>query len=333
MLNENHLRPQTYETTGNLILSGQPCLDIDAERVDFGAVPQGGAVSHVIMLANVGRVELHLSSITTPAPPFHLQGFALPLTLDAGKKLALPVSITAEALGAFADSFRITSNDPVSPDIVVELKAAVVSPEVRVSTGALNEQPAAAAASAMVKQPQRAIGALTNGKAAVKQARPTTGSLKRLPVKIDTTRAEPNKPGKDKFMLMVLALALVVGGWHKFKPATNAAPSSAETQVETVSGSAGRPEAPRPQYTVEELQLPQEITPPPILPAPPRNADVPVDKSYADLPDDNVSEEALDELPQAQQQEIIDRRNKIRVAREARARQLAASPEQPPLEK
>jgi Abnormal spindle-like microcephaly-assoc'd, ASPM-SPD-2-Hydin len=294
---------------------GQPCIAVSHDKLSFGTVRPDITTPCIMTIKNTGRAELILAKITNPALPFRIDRSVLSHKLAPGQKMPVLVSVTPSSEGCFESSFQITSNDPISPILVIDLSA---------TAGARAASATATAPTVKTAVPNYRSTASSAGKnTRAKAARPRVTSTA-----TDYKSEREHIRRRNYVVISLLSVALVVGMSLKLWPQVAQVASKAESNAGVtdagIGGRVNQSTAPRQQYTVEELRLPQEISPAPIKPAPAGDR-VPVDESWADLSDDSIPQEELDELPTADQEKIIERREKIKLARQARARRQAAS--------
>jgi hypothetical protein len=293
----------------------QPAIAIYPNPVDFGSVPAvrnayaAGSKFATLYVRNPGEVDLIIAEITDPTPPFSLDKPLLPLKLGPGEKCSFLVGIQAVSEGSFRASLRFVSNDPVTPVVNVDLIAKVVA----------SPSPAFNAAEAKCDAPlARSKKALNTLSVTHCASNFIAGQTQCVTLNWQSFQFERSSQRKYYFILAFLSAVLMAGLYFKFAASvTPIEQSSSAKQNEPLK----RETPPRKVYTVEELKLPQEVSPPPAKQAPPKYADVVVDESWADLPDDNIEQEQLDEMPVEAQREIIERRIKIKLARAKRATQ------------
>ena len=87
-----------------------------ADSGGFGACCVGAFKDESLTLSNSGGCTLSISAITISAGSFLLpEVLSLPLTIEAGNAIALPIRFAPTALGAASATITVTSNDPASP--------------------------------------------------------------------------------------------------------------------------------------------------------------------------------------------------------------------------
>jgi photosystem II stability/assembly factor-like uncharacterized protein len=90
-----------------------------ADAGNFGEVCLGEFVDRELVLNNRGPCTLRITNITSSSPAFQPPGVtAYPLIVAGGDSIELPIRFQPPALGSFAGTLRITSNDPASPALV-----------------------------------------------------------------------------------------------------------------------------------------------------------------------------------------------------------------------
>jgi hypothetical protein len=87
-----------------------------ANSGNFGRCCIGSFVDEPLTLANTGNCTLSVTAITSSAGSFLVpEVFSLPLTIEAGNALSLPLRFEPTALGPANATITVTSNDPASP--------------------------------------------------------------------------------------------------------------------------------------------------------------------------------------------------------------------------
>jgi hypothetical protein len=287
----------------------QPIIVIHPNPVDFGRQPLHKLKFATLYIRNPGGADLIVTEITDPTPPFGLDKPLLPLRLGPGEKLSLLVNIQPASEGSFSSSLRLVSNDPTTPVVNVDLIAtATASASPVLQDRPHSNLPASDASTLQSKRSDKfntASSFITNEN-------------------WHSLQLHRSSQRKYYLILAFLSVALMAGLYFKFNASpTPTSQATASSGNISTSSHLKQSESRHKVYTVEELRLPQEIFPPPAKPAPPKQTDEVVDESWADLPDDNISQEQLDEMPVEEQKQIIERRVKIKLAREARTKRIA----------
>ena len=98
-----------------------PALQVSATSLQFGSVPIGGNGQQNLTLTSSGNAPLQISTLATTGAGFSAQTPSLPLTLQPGQVLNLPVKFVPAASGAAAGNLNITSNAVDTPSVTVNL--------------------------------------------------------------------------------------------------------------------------------------------------------------------------------------------------------------------
>ncbi|MFZ0800050.1 MAG: choice-of-anchor D domain-containing protein [Terriglobales bacterium] len=106
----------------------------------FGKVEIGSSSSYSIQLSNTGNKTLRISSKSKQGSAFSFGTFPLPVKLQPGASIGLPVIFTPTAKGYARGTLTLASNDPNSPlDMHVQGTGVYSSdPELGVSPSTLN---------------------------------------------------------------------------------------------------------------------------------------------------------------------------------------------------
>ena len=108
--------------------SGQPSIAIEANNFDFGNVVNGDIVSRNLTVRNDGEADLVIDSIITSCTC--TQATVNPMTIPAGQSGILHIEFDSgfhgpDLTGPLIRQVFITSNDPQSPEMQVELSVYV----------------------------------------------------------------------------------------------------------------------------------------------------------------------------------------------------------------
>lgn len=105
------------------IVPQAPQIVVDPEDgLDFGTVCGGGPSYLTVTVYNVGGADLIVDTVTNIAGSADfsvLPNPATPLTIAPGDEVAFTVEFTPSSLGPESATIRITSNDPVTPNLDV----------------------------------------------------------------------------------------------------------------------------------------------------------------------------------------------------------------------
>lgn len=107
--------------------TGGPRLYVPAPNHDFGSVPQGQSIRHDFKLINTGDAPLEIIDVK-PSCGCTTAG-EWTRTIKPGEMGTLPLQMeTAQFAGSVTKTITVSSNDPVHPQTVLEIKAAVWTP-------------------------------------------------------------------------------------------------------------------------------------------------------------------------------------------------------------
>jgi Abnormal spindle-like microcephaly-assoc'd, ASPM-SPD-2-Hydin len=101
--------------------SGSAALQLSATALQFGSVPIGGDAQQSLTMTSTGTAPLTISSLNAQGGAFSAQSPALPLTLQPGQKLTLPVKFGPKASGGETGQLVIASNAAAAPSVTVNL--------------------------------------------------------------------------------------------------------------------------------------------------------------------------------------------------------------------
>jgi hypothetical protein len=99
-----------------------PVIIVDPTSIDFGSVRVSQSDTRTITVTNGGAANLIISSISDPGGPFTIVNKpAVPLTILSTQSVTLTVRFSPVVTGQATGSFAIASNDPVNPNVTVNL--------------------------------------------------------------------------------------------------------------------------------------------------------------------------------------------------------------------
>ncbi|MGH9868475.1 MAG: choice-of-anchor D domain-containing protein [Candidatus Polarisedimenticolia bacterium] len=98
------------------------------DRLDYGPQAAGSTSTLALRISNVGSGALHISSIASSHTEFVPD--ATSLVVGPGESATLSVSFTPPAVGSFAASLTLQSDDPESPHLVIPMSGSAVAPPV-----------------------------------------------------------------------------------------------------------------------------------------------------------------------------------------------------------
>lgn len=101
----------------------EPVIVVTPDTVDFGTVSGSQPLDMTVTVMNAGGSNLVITAINGPASPFSIVDRpSLPLTIAPGQSIDLTVRFAPTGAQAFAGSFTIESNAPLSPSVTVTLR-------------------------------------------------------------------------------------------------------------------------------------------------------------------------------------------------------------------
>lgn len=108
--------------------SGQPSIAVEATSLDLGNVVNGDIVSRDLILRNDGDADLVIDSIITSCTC--TQASVNPMTIPAGQSGLLHIEFDSgfhgpDLTGPLIRQVFISSNDPLQPELEVELSVNV----------------------------------------------------------------------------------------------------------------------------------------------------------------------------------------------------------------
>ena len=101
--------------------SGSAALQLSATALQFGNVPIGGDAQQSLTMTSSGTAPLKISSLSAQGGAFYAQSPALPVTLQPGQALTLPVKFGPKASGGETGQLVIASNAAATPSVTVNL--------------------------------------------------------------------------------------------------------------------------------------------------------------------------------------------------------------------
>lgn len=99
----------------------RPALQVSATALQFGSVPIGGNSQQSLTLTSSGTAALQINTLGITGVGFSEQAPSLPLTLQPGQVLTLPVKFVPAASGAANGNLTIASNAALTPSVTVSL--------------------------------------------------------------------------------------------------------------------------------------------------------------------------------------------------------------------
>ena len=99
-----------------------PVINVSPASIDFGSVRATTTATQTVTVTNQGAVDLIISNISNPTGVFAIANKpATPITLATNQSVNLSVQFNPPTTGSFAGSFTISSNDPTTPFVTVNL--------------------------------------------------------------------------------------------------------------------------------------------------------------------------------------------------------------------
>ena len=100
---------------------GHPELQVSATALQFGSVPIGGDAQQSVTLTSSGTDPLQINALTANGGAFSAQAPSLPVTLQPGQALTVPVKFGPKTSGKATGQFVIASNAATTPSVTVSL--------------------------------------------------------------------------------------------------------------------------------------------------------------------------------------------------------------------
>ena len=101
--------------------SSGPQISLSNNSVQFGTVSVGSTGNAVLTISNAGGSDLTISVISLTGSEFGETGVTTPKTISAGQSVPMSLTFHPTASGAVSGSVTITSNDPSTPTVTVNL--------------------------------------------------------------------------------------------------------------------------------------------------------------------------------------------------------------------
>jgi hypothetical protein len=101
--------------------SGTPALQLSTTALQFGSVPIGGDAQQSLTLTSSGTAPLHINALNATDADFVAQAPLLPLTLQPGQTLSLPVKFGPLGAGVKTGQLVIGSDATATPSVAVSL--------------------------------------------------------------------------------------------------------------------------------------------------------------------------------------------------------------------
>jgi hypothetical protein len=101
--------------------TGTAALQLSATALQFGSVPIGTDTQQSLTLTSSGTAPLQISSLSAQGTAFSAQTPSLPVTLQPGQALTLPVNFGPKSSGQATGQLVIASNAAQAPSVTVNL--------------------------------------------------------------------------------------------------------------------------------------------------------------------------------------------------------------------
>ena len=113
---------------------GRPQIAITENNLNLGEVVNGEVVTREITVQNVGQADLVIASVTTSCGC--TRATLEPMTISPGERGTLHIEFDSgahgpELTGVLIRQIFVTSNDPQQPEMVVELEANILPPDIQ----------------------------------------------------------------------------------------------------------------------------------------------------------------------------------------------------------
>ncbi len=123
--------------TGVAVPAPTHLLSSSAASVAFGNISVGSSSSQSVTLSNTGNSTVNISQLSLSGAGFSTSGLTVPVSIAAGKSVALQVTFSPAASGASTGSISIASNASNSP-AKISLGGTGVQPQISVVPGSVN---------------------------------------------------------------------------------------------------------------------------------------------------------------------------------------------------
>lgn len=112
--------------------TGQPQIALETTNIDLGDMVNGEIVAREVTVQNTGVAELVIESVSTSCGC--TQATLEPMIIPAGSKSTLRIEFDSgahgpELTGQLIRQIFIASNDPLQPEMVVEIMANILPPD------------------------------------------------------------------------------------------------------------------------------------------------------------------------------------------------------------
>lgn len=119
--------------------AGTPQIHIGISEYDFGEVILGTSDQFDLLISNNGNALLEIQNLTFTDPAFSCSA-TLPVEIDPESNTSLSISFSPVAVGEYNGNLIIGCNDPVTPQVTIELTGYGIAPDpdIEVSPLSLN---------------------------------------------------------------------------------------------------------------------------------------------------------------------------------------------------
>ncbi len=95
-----------------------PVIQPSPTSLSFVNDPVGTTLSQALIIKNTGTATLTISQITATGPGFSVNGFSLPLSVNAGQQTTVTVAFLPTTVNTVSGNISMASNAPTSPTSV-----------------------------------------------------------------------------------------------------------------------------------------------------------------------------------------------------------------------
>jgi|GEM_PF-1085678 len=95
-----------------------PAIQVSPTSFNFGNDVVGSNSTQLLIIKNTGTAILTIAQVTATGSAFSLNGFSLPLNVNAGQQTTITVAFLPTAVGTVSGNISIVSNAPTSPTSV-----------------------------------------------------------------------------------------------------------------------------------------------------------------------------------------------------------------------
>ncbi len=139
-----------------LNVTGAPSIAVNRTEFDFGTVFQGTPTLRNLIISNVGTDDLIISGVAISSPYFNTS-VTTPYIIGAAQSAIETVSFLPTVLGELTGTLTLTTNDPVTPTLVIDLAGVSIEPP------AASVNPTSLASALFTGQQETQMLTLSNG--------------------------------------------------------------------------------------------------------------------------------------------------------------------------